>query len=357
MEEASESPDLAEVLRKCLRYAVILIDERKEIAALNQEAEALMGVHARELLLGALETLPRSMQQVLQETLTTGKSVQGRQIQIHTADRGKVTVCLNTFPAVRTSGEVSSVVMTLNDLTAAQSLEQHMRHFDRLASIGTLSASMAHEIKNALVAVKTFVDLLLKENKDAELAGVVSREMRRIDSIVSQMLRFAGPAKPTFAFVRMHELLERTLRLVQFQIEGKKISLQRSFDASSDWVRGDNYQLEQAFINLFFNALEAMGANGTLTVATEIIAPDAASDRSKNTLLTVTVKDTGTGIPPENIGKLFEPFFTTKPDGTGLGLSISRRIIQEHGGTIAVRSELNQGTMFAISLPAFARGR
>src|SRR5262245_30556915 len=165
MEEASESPDLAEVLRKCLRYAVILIDGRKEIAALNQEAEALMGVNSSELLHGPLETLPRSMQQVLQETLTAGKPIEKRQIQIHTADRGKVTVCLNTFPAVTTSGEVSSVIATLNDLTAAQSLEQHMRRFDRLASIGTLSASMAHEIKNALVAVKTFLDLLLTENK------------------------------------------------------------------------------------------------------------------------------------------------------------------------------------------------
>jgi signal transduction histidine kinase len=246
-------------------------------------------------------------------------------------------------------------VAVISDLSSRQNVEEHMRRFDRLASIGTLSASMAHEIKNALVAVKTFVDLLLKENKEAELAGIVSREMRRIDSIVSQMLRFAGPAKPTFAPVRMHELLDRTLQLVQFQLEGKKISLLRFFRASSDWVRGDNYQLEQAFINLLFNALEAMGPNGTLTVSTEILPPDAAPGQNKAPLLAVRVNDTGTGIPPENIGKLFDPFFTTKPNGTGLGLSISRRIVQEHGGTLAVESEPNQGTTFTVSLPASPR--
>lgn len=361
MEEASESLDLADLLRKCLQYAVILVDERKQVAALNHQAEALMDANAGDLLNRPLETLPRSMQQVLQETLATGEPIRDRQIQIPAGDRGKVTVCINTVPALTTGGEVSSVVTTLNDLTAAQSLEQHMRRFDRLASIGTLSASMAHEIKNALVAVKTFVDLLLKENKDAELAGIVSREMRRIDSIVSQMLRFAGPAKPTFAAVRIHEILEHALQLVQYQLEGKKIALHRSFDASPHWVRGDSYQLEQAFINLFFNAIEAMGSNGTLSVTTEIIPPDSPQhnlpDQKKQPLLSVSVKDSGTGIPPENVGRLFEPFFTTKPKGTGLGLSITRRIIQEHGGTIAVESELNKGTEFDIVFPLFQKNR
>jgi len=361
MEEASESLDFAEVLRKCLRCAVILVDERNQVAALNHEAEALLDADASDLLNRPLETLPRSMQQVLQETFATGEPIQDRQIQIPAGDRGKVTVCINTVPALATSGEVTRVVTTFNDLSAAQSLEQHMRKFDRLASIGTLSASMAHEIKNALVAVKTFVDLLLQENKDAELAGVVSREMRRIDSIVSQMLRFAGPAKPTFAAVRIHEILEHALQLVQYQLEGKKIVLHRSFGASPHWVRGDNYQLEQAFINLFFNAIEAMGPNGTLTVTTEIITPDSPQhnlpDQKKQPLLGVSVKDSGTGVPPENVGRLFEPFFTTKPNGTGLGLSITRRIIQEHGGAIAVESELNNGTTFAITFPLLPKVR
>jgi signal transduction histidine kinase len=215
---------------------------------------------------------------------------------------------------------------------------------------------MAHEIKNALVAVKTFVDLLLKQNQEAELAALASREIRRIDSIVSQMLRFAGPAKPTFAPVRLHDILEHALRLIQYQLEGKRISLRRQFAAAPDWVRGDHYQLEQAFINLFFNAIEAMAPNGQLTVATDLVSPSSPAhtlpDYKSQPLLRVAIRDTGIGIPPENLNRLFDTFFTTKPNGTGLGLPITRRIIQEHKGAITVESELNRGSTFSVLFPA-----
>src|SRR5207245_8400399 len=166
--------------------------------------------------------------------------------------------------------KLAAVAFLLADSHAAGRREQELRRLDRLASIGTLSASMAHEIKNALVAGKTFIDLLLEKHQDAELVEIVRREMGRIDSIVSQMLRFAVPAKPTFSTIRLHEILDHSLRLVQPQLEGKSISLSRSFQAASDLVNGDDYQLQQAFVNLFLNALEAMGPNGTLTVATDI---------------------------------------------------------------------------------------
>jgi signal transduction histidine kinase len=216
-----------------------------------------------------------------------------------------------------------------------------MQRLDRLANLGMLSAGMAHEIKNGMVAVKTFVDLLLEKNQDAELGGVVARELDRINAIVTQMLRMAAPGQPAFKSVSVHGLLDHSLRLVEHQISGKLISLERSYQASPDTVRGDEFQLQQAFMNLLFNAIEAMGANGTLTVGTEI-----ADGR-----LRIQIRDTGMGIAPENRGRLFEPFFTTKKNGTGLGLAICRRIVLEHRGTISAQSENNQGSTFTISLP------
>ena len=139
---------------------------------------------------------------------------------------------------------------------------------------------MAHEIKNALVAGKTFVDLLLEKHQDAELVEVVRREMGRIDAIVSRMRRFAGPARPAFREVRLHEVLDHSLRLVQPQLEGKLVSVNRSFQASPDLLHGDDYQLQQAFVNLFLNALEAMGPNGTLSVATDILPPGATPGKA-----------------------------------------------------------------------------
>jgi two-component system sensor histidine kinase HydH len=182
--------------------------------------------------------------------------------------------------------------------------------------------------------------------------------MGRIDALVTRMLKFAGPAKPVFSEVRLHEVLDHSLRLVQPQLEGKTIASSRSFQAVPDLVRGDDCQLQQAFVNLFLNALEAMGPNGTLSVATEIVLSDArsagAGDAAGQPRLRVTVKDDGPGIPPGDLARLFEPFFTTKPNGTGLGLPITRRIILEHQGTITVESQPGRGTAFHILLPASA---
>jgi two-component system sensor histidine kinase HydH len=231
---------------------------------------------------------------------------------------------------------------------ATTSVEK-MQRLDRLANLGMLSAGMAHEIKNGMVAIKTFVDLLLEKNQDAELGEVVRHELERINAIVSQMLRIAAPASANFKTVRVHEVLDHSLRLLQPQVSGKLITVKKNYRAESDAVRGDDAQLQQTFMNLFLNALEAMGANGTLVISTEI-----ADGEKGARLLKIKIQDTGMGIAPENLAHLFEPFFTTKKNGTGLGLAICQRIAMEHHGAIEVQSESNKGSTFSISLPMSA---
>ena len=252
----------------------------------------------------------------------------------------------------------AGVVVVLNEISISRRLEQNLRRLDRLASLGTFSASMAHEIKNALVSVKTFVDLLLEKNRDAELAEVVRRELCRIDSIVGQMLKYAGPARPAFSSVRVHDVLDHSLRMVQPRLEAGLIALHRAFNAAPDAIQGDDYQLEQVFVNLLLNAAEAMGTNGSLTVATELISPASVRPKSapgSGAHVRVTIADTGIGITTENMNRLFEPFFTTKQQGTGLGLTIARRIVQEHHGDISAQSQVNKGTTFSILLPVHAK--
>jgi len=226
---------------------------------------------------------------------------------------------------------------------------EKMQRLDRLANLGLLSAGMAHEIKNGMVAIQTFVDLLLEKNQDAELGEVVRHELKRINTIATQMLRIAAPNPAAFKVVRVHEVLDHSLRLLQPQIGVKLIALKKHYLAGTDAVQGDDAQLQQVFMNLLLNAVEAMGPSGTLTISTQL-----ADGGNGAPALLIQIQDTGVGIKPENLEHLFVPFFTTKRNGTGLGLAISHRIVLEHRGTISVRSEPGKGSGFSLSLPANA---
>ncbi|MGO8766097.1 MAG: two-component system sensor histidine kinase NtrB [Limisphaerales bacterium] len=232
-----------------------------------------------------------------------------------------------------------------NPWSSASISEENMRRLDRLANLGTLSAGVAHEIKNGLTPIKTFIELLIQKSDEKELAEVVAKELSRIDSMASQMLKFASPKPAMFSSIEVHDVLEHSLRLLQHQISGKMISVKRDFRAKPNFARADEAQLQQVFMNILFNALEAMGPNGTLIVIT-----DLAEQEGKKNLL-VKIQDTGIGITTENLSRLFEPFFTTKKNGTGLGLVISQHIVQQHQGKIEVKSEVHKGSTFTISLP------
>jgi signal transduction histidine kinase len=233
----------------------------------------------------------------------------------------------------------SSMAGNLSAMTG--DVRQNLQRLDRLANLGLFSASVAHEIKNGLTAINTFVEVLLEKGEDREMAEVVHRELKRIDGLATQMLRFAAPKPPTLAPVNVDALLDHALRLLEHQMTARMISLQRDYRAAPHTVRGDESQLQQAFMNLLLNAVEAMGNGGELTVATE-----TGADKLK-----ISIRDTGAGIAPENLPHVFETFFTTKKHGTGLGLAICKRVVEEHHGAIEVQSEAGRGSTFLITLP------
>lgn len=339
MSPASEpNPPAAEnfdhLLRESFACGVIAVDASGRVSTVSAVAARLLG--------GNVTELPAALRAFVADFFATGRVPANGMVSL--GGENFVQVHATVAPAVNGS---AGLILLLHDLTAAQQLEAKLRRLDRLANLGTLSAGLAHEVKNAIVAVRTFVDLLLERNEGAELAEIVRREMKRIDAIVSQMLRVAESPKPEFAPVAAHEALKYSLQLVQPQLAEKTITLQTTFGAATDLVAGDVGQLEQAFLNLLLNAAEAMGPNGVLTVTTDVVA--AAGGRPAQ--FRVAIQDTGGGIAPEIQARLFTPFFTTKRHGTGLGLPITRRIIEEHRGGISVTSELNQGATFVVVLP------
>ena len=348
----------AGALSRHVTVAAFVVNHHGIITSCAPEAERLLQFkpgHAVKS--GSFSLLPPALKEIICEARAAGRAVTDRRFTLPSRKKFRETLHVSAVPVVSTTGK-AQVVVLLNELSVARQLEENLARLDRLAGLGTLSAGMAHEIKNALVAVKTFLDLLLEKNRDAELTDVVLREMRRIDSIVRQMLKYASPARPAFSAVRLHDVLDHSLHMIRPQAEGRLISLHRAFDAAPDVIRGDDCQLEQVFVNLLLNAVEAMGTNGSLTVATSLIAdaqnqPKAASASGAH--VRVTIADTGIGIAEENLNRLFEPFFTTKQQGTGLGLTVARRIVQEHQGDIRVQSQANQGTTFSVLLPVHAQ--
>ena len=324
--------------------AILLLDERGEVCAISEEARSILGISSANL------SVPAALLEVVGELTSSFESRPVKDLVLESRDGHHVTVQVTAQRVMAGKSRRVAVVLT----AARRTPESELQRLHRLASAGTLSAGLAHEIKNALVAGKTFLDLLLEKHHDSELAGIARHEMQRIDTLVTQMLRFSGPPKPARAPVAIHQLIELSLRLVQPQFRAKSIAIQRSMSAASDVIEGDEQQLEQAFLNLLLNSVEAMEPNGHISISTDIISQHAGAlgnDARSDRLIEVRITDDGAGIAPHNLVRLFEPFFTTKKNGSGLGLVITRKIIKEHGGEISAESEPPGGATFRILLP------
>lgn len=232
-----------------------------------------------------------------------------------------------------------------------QTTRQQLGQSEKLASIGRLAAGIAHEINNPLTGVLTFAHLL-KERKDAPPGShgdldVIIRETTRVREIVRGLLDFARQSAPAKEQLDINDVIRRTMQLLRSQKDFRKITIEESLDSKLPRVLGDKNQLQQVFLNLSLNALEAMPEGGLLRVETNV-----EHDRVR-----IVFADTGIGIKEQDLEQIFDPFFTTKPvgKGTGLGLSVSYGTIQQHGGSIDVESEEGRGTIFTILLPLNGR--
>ncbi len=349
-----------ETLLQNLTTGVVAADRNGLITVFNREVEQITGLTASELLARKISNLPEALRDILSETLTQGERQGDREIILRSGDKSTILRASSSIFHGQ-DGAPLGALMVLTDVTTLKRLEMQIRRSDRLASLGTLSAGMAHEIKNPLVSIKTFAQLLPERYQDSDFRetffSLIGHEVDRIDSLVNQLLRFARPAKPLLKPMHVHEVLEKALLLVGHRLYQKDIKLTRSWRAEVDTIRADADQIEQVFLNFFINAHDAMKPGGSLTVATEIgstetwptALPDSPNDVRE--ILRVSVEDDGAGIKPEDVAHVFDPFFTTKDYGTGLGLSVVHGIVQEHGGQIEVESELNRGTSFHILLP------
>src|SRR5205807_1829406 len=252
-----------------------------------------------------------------------------------------------TFWALKAGDEDEQlgVICACEDLTAARAMEERLRQADRLATLGRMSANIAHEIRNPLASLTGAIEVLASHGTAGEvrerLAQIVLKESGRLSEILRAFLEYARPAPLVRARVNVVEPIDEVLVLLEHRAAAGMLKIAREFPPSLEWV-ADAQQFRQALWNLCLNAVEAMPDGGELRVSAGVV----------DGRLEVRVGDTGEGIPREDLGHVFEPFFSTKLDGSGLGLALVHRIMQEHGGEVQVESAPGAGSIFTLRFPA-----
>ena len=240
---------------------------------------------------------------------------------------------------------------------------QRLARAERLATLGELAATLAHEIKNPLAGIGGAVQVMGEELPDEHPRKAIMREVlaqvHRLDRTVRDLLALARPGKPEVGPCDIHQILDRTLILLAENPEAKEVRVVRAYQPGIPPLTADGKQLGQVFLNLILNAVQAMPEGGQLTIRTALRdgnGADGEVHRGKGRVVEVAVSDTGPGIPPDALEDIFTPFVSTKRRGTGLGLSVSRRIVEDHGGWIRAESPPGEGATLRVCLPLTAVG-
>ena len=341
-----------------MREGVIAVDTAGRVTVANDSVRQWL---PRVAYGQQLNDLPSEIADLLRTTLERETPVSDFETAIPGKGGEPIPFIVSSSCLKTEDGKTTGAVALLYDLSLIKRLERNVQRADRLSSIGTLAAGMAHEIKNPLVSIKTFTQLLADRYKDPEFRAtfeeVVPHEVDRIDTIVSRLLDFARPRPVAYTQVNIKRTVEEVLALLENQLRKGFIDIKLDFPEKPLYVLGDDQQLHQAFLNLSLNAIDAMkhDGDGTLTVRARqsylFKRRQNISSLVERKCVRITFTDTGCGIPSDKLPDVFTPFFTTKPEGCGLGLAVVHGIIEEHGGEIDVASVENEGTTFTVSLP------
>jgi two-component system NtrC family sensor kinase len=335
---------------------IYTLDENCNILSINQYCAALTGYRVEDVVGRNIMDLieyrePENVRSIVDRVLTTSETI-GHEEQVKI---GRKEYWLDTkYKPVFTNGDHIGAVLTISrDITESKRMEEQLFHTEKLASLGSLSAGVAHELNNPIAVMLGFTELLLDripgDSKEYELLKTIERQGNNCKRIIENLLTFARIPEKAGKETDVVEDVQKVINVVMNTLVTKKVDLKTDIEEDLPRVKGDGQQLEQVFLNIINNAVAAMDRGGILTI----------SAHRSNGAVRVAFADTGRGIPKENLDKIFEPFFTTKKvgEGTGLGLSVSYGIVKKFGGDIQVFSKSEAdgdgqpGTTFTVILP------
>ena len=327
-----------------IESGVVAITSAGRVAMFNRAAERLTGLAADDVRSQPTTRLAPCLSEPLLASAADGLARTLPEIELPGADRTRPVMC-TTSPLRDPDGAVLGAVAVFSDLTPLKQLEIERRRAERLAYFEVLASGIAHEIKNPLVAIKTFTQLLPRRSGEpqfvADFGRIVGREIHRMERLVDRLRTLAHPGRRPAHAVDVRAPLTEALEFMQATFDDKGVALRACVGDTASRVVGDHQNLVQLFLNLLMNAHEATPPGGVVTVA---VTREADGVR-------VTVDDTGPGIAPELREKIFEPFFTTKQRGSGLGLAISASVAQAHGARLQADNRPERGAVFWIDFP------
>ncbi len=337
--------------------AIVTLNPDDFITSWNRGAEAIFGYTAPEAVGKHVTILVppdlRDSQELsaIKEKLWKHGAVRSYQTERMTKDGRRLQVIFTRTAIRDDSGKLIGSSAVLKDVTTFRSLERQLADAEHLATMGELSAGLAHEIKNPLAGIKGAIDVIRDSMPHTdihrEILGDVLHEVNRIDKIVRDLLNYAKPRPSSHTGVHLPEMAQRIITMVRQSSKNELLSISLEVENELPGFTGDETQLEQVLLNLLLNAQNAMPNGGNIVVR--------LFHDTEESLIRMEVKDNGTGIPEEIRKKIFHPFFTTRIDGTGLGLATCLKNVQYHGGTIDVQSEPGRGTKFTITIPLLCR--
>lgn len=352
-----EVKGLARNILQSIPTGVLTINQGGFISAVNPTAEVVLN-HASSELLGrgydAMFPETDPIRQALDQALRAHRYVSQKDLLYECRDQSPRTIRVSTAELTGDDKKPAGVILQVQDVTEWLGLERRVRMAEKLAALHTLSAGVAHELRNPLSALDLNLHLLEEELKEggtlaepgARYLRVLNAECRRLSGILDNFLKFARPGSVGLHEVDITALINHIMALMRFEAEERQIRLVQVTDEELPSVLGDETQISQVLVNIVVNAFHAMPNGGLCQIAA------VQRDEEGKPWVEITVKDSGVGITKEQLAHLFEPFYTTKPSGTGLGLAIAYRIMQDHGGTIQVSSVPGSGTTVVMQFPA-----
>ncbi len=357
LHEKAEVENHLKTILESLPCGVVVLDPSGGVTLCNPMAARILE-EPRGRSLGNRKKSRELQSSVLRESMASSVAPHVRpaaEVEIRVLSGGKTRI-LSTSGTLLTdaSGEHIGTLHILRDVTEMKRLEEQGKRVERLSAMGEMAVELAHEIRNPLGSIELFASLLEKQlaegGDEARWAENIRVGSRSLNNIVSNMLHFANPHSPSFAEVNLHEVIDDILHFTDPLTRQREIRVERNLCAADPMLCADRELLKQMMLNLIMNSMQAMPARGTLAVTTGDAdhLPGGAPCRA----IELEVRDTGLGIPPENLDRIFDPFFTTNKNGTGLGLSVVHQIVDCHSGFISVKSEVNVGTAFTIVFPS-----